>query len=232
MLQRWAFSLFFCAFVFLALTCCTTIRHPVEGVSRSSKPYCLAGTWHFPQNYYDYDRVGLASWYGPGFAGHRKASGEIYNQYAMCAAHKTLPLPSIVRVTNLENNKSVVVIVDDRGPFKYKGRIIDLSYAAARSLNMSRRGVQRVRVCALPRESRALAMLLKQRRLADRGGTWETIYRKEIGGRAGYANLSRQPPLLPAEMAEYRRMHKIALAGKKDHAVRKTQQKRLQTMRR
>lgn len=79
---------------------------------------------------------GEASWYGPGFNGRRTASGEIFNMHALSAAHRTLPLPSFVRVTNVGNGKSVIVRVNDRGPF-HSNRIIDLSYAAARLLDMN-----------------------------------------------------------------------------------------------
>jgi rare lipoprotein A len=88
---------------------------------------------------------GVASWYGPGFHGNRTSSGEIYNQYDLTAAHKTLPLGTRVAVTNLDNGRSVEVRVNDRGPF-VGGRIIDLSYAAARNLGMIGSGTCPVRV--------------------------------------------------------------------------------------
>ncbi len=88
---------------------------------------------------------GIASWYGPGFHGKKTTSGTVYDQYAMTAAHQTLPLGSRVVVTNLTNGKTVTVLVNDRGPFA-KGRIIDLSYAAARAVDMIRPGTAPVRV--------------------------------------------------------------------------------------
>jgi len=88
---------------------------------------------------------GVASWYGRKFHGRKTSSGEIYNMYAMTAAHKTLPLPSLVRVENLENGRSVVVKVNDRGPF-VDDRIIDLSYAAAEKLDMVGPGTARVEI--------------------------------------------------------------------------------------
>jgi rare lipoprotein A len=88
---------------------------------------------------------GLASWYGPGFHGRRTASGERFDAHGLSAAHRTLPLGSRVRVTNLANGKRVVLRVTDRGPF-VRGRIIDVSYGAAGALGMVRRGVTRVRV--------------------------------------------------------------------------------------
>ena len=97
---------------------------------------------------------GLASWYGPGFHSERTSSGEPYDMYAMTAAHKTLPIPAYVRVTNLENGRSVVVRVNDRGPFVNE-RIIDLSYTAASKLDMLRAGTARVEIRVLDARSSA-----------------------------------------------------------------------------
>jgi rare lipoprotein A len=90
-------------------------------------------------------QIGLASWYGPGFHGKKTASGEIFNMYELTAAHRTFPIGSYVMVTNLENGKSVLVRINDRGPF-IKGRIIDLSYAAAKLIDLIGPGVVPVRV--------------------------------------------------------------------------------------
>ena len=92
------------------------------------------------QSYYE---VGIASWYGPGFHGKRTANGEIYDMYALTAAHKTLPFGTIVRVVDLDTGRSVVVRINDRGPF-IKGRIIDLSYRAAQELGMVKKGLAKV----------------------------------------------------------------------------------------
>lgn len=88
---------------------------------------------------------GMASWYGNPFHGRKTANGEIYDMYAISAAHKNLPLPSLALVTNLKNGKSIVVRINDRGPF-YKRRIIDLSYSAAQKINMVEDGVVPVKV--------------------------------------------------------------------------------------
>ncbi|GHE80096.1 septal ring lytic transglycosylase RlpA family protein [Thalassotalea profundi] len=93
---------------------------------------------------------GIASWYGNKFHGHLTSNGEIYNMYAMSAAHKNLPLPSYVQVTNLSNNKSVIVRVNDRGPF-HENRVIDLSYSAAYKLDMLNTGTANVLIEALPK---------------------------------------------------------------------------------
>jgi len=95
-----------------------------------------------------YDKRGIASWYGYKFHGHRTSSGEVYDMYAMTAASRTLPLPTFVRVTNLENGRSVIVKVNDRGPF-HRNRIIDLSYAAAAKLGILAKGTGLVEVRAI-----------------------------------------------------------------------------------
>ena len=97
-------------------------------------------------------QYGVASWYGKKFHGNPTASGEIYDMYQLTAAHKTFPLGTYAMVTNVENNRSVEVKINDRGPF-VKGRIIDLSYAAARSIDMVEKGTARVRVVVLKRKS-------------------------------------------------------------------------------
>lgn len=105
----------------------------------------------------DYDKTGFASWYGPGFYGRKTANGEIFTGRDLTAAHASLPLPTIVRVTNLENRKSVVVRVNDRGPFRGgRKRIIDLSEYAAEILNIKKKGVALVRVKFLYKATQAL----------------------------------------------------------------------------
>lgn len=95
-----------------------------------------------------FTQTGVASWYGSKFHGHETSNGEIYDMYAMTAAHTSLPLPTFVQVTNLDNNRQVIVRVNDRGPF-VGNRIIDLSYAAAHRLDMLDKGVARVRIEAI-----------------------------------------------------------------------------------
>ncbi len=116
------------------------------------KPYKINGKWYYPRYDEHYDEVGIASWYGPGFHGRKTANGEIYNQWGYTAAHTTLPMPSLVRVDNLENGRSITVRINDRGPF-HDGRIIDLSRAAAEKLGIS--GLAKVRVRFLKDETLA-----------------------------------------------------------------------------
>ncbi len=126
---------------------CKAVSAP--GPKKIGKPYKINGVTYYPMESADgYSEVGVASWYGPGFHGKLTANGETYNQKAMTAAHKTLPLPTLVKVENLENGKSVVVRVNDRGPYS-KGRIIDLTEVAARRLDMLDKGTARVRVSVL-----------------------------------------------------------------------------------
>lgn len=111
-----------------------------------ANPYTVLGKTYFPlAESKRYVASGTASWYGTKFHGQNTANGEVYDLYGMSAAHKTLPLPSYVRVTNLDNNKSVILRVNDRGPF-YSDRIIDLSYAAAKKLGYAEIGTARVKV--------------------------------------------------------------------------------------
>src|SRR5690349_12270675 len=97
------------------------------------KPYQIEGAWYYPKVDYDYSETGIASWYGPDFHGKSTANGEIFDQNALTAAHKTLPMPTIVRVTNLENGRSIEVRINDRGPFK-NNRVIDLTRRGAQLL--------------------------------------------------------------------------------------------------
>jgi len=116
------------------------------GYKKTGKPYKIAGQWYYPlATANGYNETGVASWYGTKFHGKKTANGERYDMYAMSAAHKTLPLPTMVRVTNLNNGRSVVVRVNDRGPF-VKSRVIDLSYAAAKALAYDNAGTASVRV--------------------------------------------------------------------------------------
>ena len=116
---------------------------------RGNKPYTVFGKRYHPLPHArGYHARGTASWYGKKFHGNTTSNGETYDMYAMSAAHKTLPLPSYVRVTNLSNSRSVVVRVNDRGPFLHN-RLIDLSYAAAAKLDMLRTGTAQVEVTAI-----------------------------------------------------------------------------------
>ena len=146
-----------------ALAACATpqpkfaAKHPVTGPTpgqmptgaggkyKVGSPYQVAGVWYSPKEEPGYDQQGLATWYGAEHHLKPTANGEIFDKYALSAAHTTLPLPSIVEVTNLENGKSVQVRVNDRGPF-HDGGLIDLSQAAAQQLGFEQQGRTNVRV--------------------------------------------------------------------------------------
>lgn len=113
--------------------------------SGTLKPYQVRGIWYYPTVPEQFQQVGIASWYGPGFHGKSTAMGEAFNTFDLTAAHKTLPLPSLVEVYNLDNGKKLVVRVNDRGPF-VDGRIIDLSKTAADQLGVMRTGTARVQL--------------------------------------------------------------------------------------
>ena len=115
------------------------------GVYRVGKPYTVAGRVYTPEHDPHYRAEGMASWYGADFHGRLTANGEVYDKEAISAAHPTLPLPSYARVTNLSNGRSIIVRVNDRGPYA-KGRLIDLSSKAADLLRYKGNGVARVRV--------------------------------------------------------------------------------------
>ena len=115
------------------------------GIYKVGKPYQVEGVWYYPSEDYNYVQEGVASWYGTDFHGKRTANGEKYDMNEMTAAHTTLPMPSVVKVTNLENGRMVKVTVNDRGPF-HSTRIIDVSRRAAQLLGFYEQGTTRVRV--------------------------------------------------------------------------------------
>lgn len=125
---------------------------PQKGTSR---PYKIKGVWYYPQSHYEYNEMGIASWYGPGFHKKKTATGETFDQNQVSAAHKTVPLPCVALVTNLENGRMLKVKVNDRGPF-VSGRIIDLSKKGAELLGFLGKGTAKVRVETLVEESIAL----------------------------------------------------------------------------
>jgi rare lipoprotein A len=145
-----------------ALTACATPQYAVRGTAahapspyarsqggpsgyKTGEPYQVGGIWYVPHEQPNYDETGIASWYGEAFQLKATADGEIFDMNQFSAAHTTLPLPSMVEVTNLDNGRKLTVRVNDRGPF-VGGRIIDLSQAAARELGYDRQGLARVRV--------------------------------------------------------------------------------------
>lgn len=123
----------------------------------TSRPYQIKGVWYYPQPHYEYDEVGIASYYGGGdvFHGRPTATGERFDKNEVSAAHKTLPLPCIAEVTNLENGRQIQLKVNDRGPF-VEGRIVDVSRRTAQLLGFENKGTAKVRVRTLVPETLAL----------------------------------------------------------------------------
>ena len=127
------------------------------GDYKVGNPYQIMGQWYYPTENFEYVETGIASWYGPNFHGKPTANGEIFDQNLITAAHRTLPLPSAVRVTNLENGRTITLRVNDRGPFS-RGRIIDVSRRGAQMLGFEKNGTAKVRVEILPTDSRQLKL--------------------------------------------------------------------------
>lgn len=115
------------------------------GTYKVGEPYQVGGRWYNPREQPEYDRIGVASWYGSDFHGRHTANGEVFDMNALTAAHPTLPLPSYAYVTNLSNNRTILVRVNDRGPYVGE-RMIDLSKESARSLGLLSGGTGKVRV--------------------------------------------------------------------------------------
>lgn len=137
--------------------------HPTYKVG---SPYTVKGVTYYPHVDYAYDETGLASWYGGAFQGQYTANGEVFDLNQLTAAHTTLPLPTIVEVTNLQNNRALRIRVNDRGPF-VRGRIIDLSRRAAQLLGVEATGTAPVRVRVLKEESLRAAALAEHGRISE-----------------------------------------------------------------
>ena len=156
LLIGYRFIFIFTLFAFFICACASrtsTYSPPPPSKPGHPKPYKVLGKWYQPLPHSEgFRQRGLASWYGRYFHGKKTSNGEIYNMYAMTAAHKTLPLGTYVKVHNLENNRSIVVRINDRGPF-VRGRVIDLSYTAAKDIGIVGPGTARVEVVALGRRT-------------------------------------------------------------------------------
>src|SRR5258707_8949179 len=147
----------------LALAACSGTRHASNagasagdtrgrGIYKVGNPYQIDGAWYYPAEDWNYEETGIASWYGEAFHGKDTANGETFDLNAMSAAHRTLPLPTIVQVTNLDNGRSIQIRINDRGPYA-RGRIIDMSRRSAQLLGFEAQGTAKVRVKVLVPES-------------------------------------------------------------------------------
>jgi rare lipoprotein A len=161
--------------------------HPNVKLGQS---YNVGGKTYVPRYQPEYDEEGLASWYGPGFHGGKTANGESFSTHQFTAAHPTLPMPSLVRVTYLKTGRSAVARINDRGPFAH-GRIIDLSRATAEQIGLLRDGVGKVRVEYLPQETEKFAELLATGR-DPQGIDIEHEVMGKAPGSSLYANMARE----------------------------------------
>lgn len=166
-----------------------------RSLAGNRSPYEVLGhTYRVLTSAKGYEARGTASWYGSKFHGYRTSNGEVYDMYSMTAAHKTLPLPTYVRVTNLDNGRKVVVRVNDRGPF-HDGRIIDLSYAAAARLGMLGKGTARVQLDAIDPSAPAQPV-----QLAEKDGkavTTGTVSDVQLADRKPGDNTAQAAPQIP-----------------------------------
>ncbi len=165
----------------LGLSACSSASHPATMANRGSgpaagtgseggyykigKPYLINGTTYVPAFDPNYDETGIASWYAGEFTGEPTANGELYDPNQLTAAHRTLPMPSLVRVTNLDNGRALIVRINDRGPYA-QNRIIDLSRRCAQLLGFETKGTAKVRVQILAKDSEALADAARHGELA------------------------------------------------------------------
>jgi len=145
-------------------------RNDAYFVGGTWAPYSIYGKLYTPQKCYYYDQVGTASWYGADFHGKKTASGQPYNQHKLTAAHRTLPIPSLIKVTNLRNKKSIIVLVTDRGPYVpgKSTRILDLSRGAFQKIADIKEGVVQVRVQVLENETLALINKMQPQKISKR----------------------------------------------------------------
>ena len=175
----------------------------VEPLSKSGNPvsYSVNGQRYFlATNIQNYTETGLASWYGTKFHGNLTSSGEPYNMYQMTAAHKSLPLPSYVSVKNLENDKQVIVKVNDRGPF-VDGRIIDLSYAAAQKLGIVRNGTAEVSIEVIASPEISSSELYGENNLTDSGSPQRRFF-LQLGAFSSMGNAEKFRDELVAQSIE------------------------------
>lgn len=182
----------------------STTTYTASG-AKIGAPYQVAGVWYYPHADPSYDAVGTASWYGDPFDGRPTATGEIYNMNELTAAHTTLPLPTNVEVTNLENNRTLVLRVNDRGPF-VNGRVIDVSRRAAQLLGFQQQGTARVRVRVMPDASSntmvasAAAPAINTRAVATAmpSGDTQLLASPSASSRTRVANMAPIPDPQPA----------------------------------
>ena len=164
--------IFFMALPLLFLSACTQTQlgahvgkkvyseSQTQGTFKVGNPYEIKGVRYHPKEDYSHVETGIASWYGPNFHGKKTANGEIFNKYEMTAAHRTLQMPSLIEVTNLENGKTAILRINDRGPFA-RNRVLDVSERGAEVLGFKQQGTAKVKLRVLKEESFKLAEIAK-----------------------------------------------------------------------
>jgi rare lipoprotein A len=173
---------------------------PGKGIYKVGTPYQIDGVWYYPAEDFAYEETGIASWYGEQFHAKETANGEVFDLNALTAAHRTLPMPSIVQVTNLENGRTLQLRVNDRGPFA-RGRIIDVSRRAAQLLGFEGQGTAKVRVKILPEASIQVASIARRNGEADRlqaeapkAAPREAVVAEVLAPGAGVRSAPPRPP--------------------------------------
>lgn len=172
-----------------------------RGTYKIGSPYQINGVWYYPAEDFSYEETGIASWYGEAFHGKFTANGEIFDLNGLTAAHHTLPMPSIVEVTNLENGRTIALRVNDRGPFA-RGRIIDVSRRAAQLLGFEAQGTAKIRLKILVPESIQAASLARHNGGDDKAEPAQAVPRAPVVAEIlaptpGVRVASTQPPPLP-----------------------------------
>ena len=188
----------------LFLVGCVQTQSPSQtgGRYKVGTPYKIDGVWYYPKEDPSYDNTGVASWYGRDFHGKLTANGEKYDMNALTAAHPTLPMPTKVRVTNLENGRSLILRVNDRGPFR-KGRIIDVSRKASELLGFQEQGTAKVRVTFLGRADYETEVVEKPKttyreRTAAKAAPVESVSTGELASIPGVKEAKPTTPVPPA----------------------------------
>lgn len=169
-----------------------------EGSFKVGTPYKVEGKWYKPQETYSYTETGIASWYGSDFHGKKTANGEIFDMNELTAAHRTLQMPSLIRVTNLENGRSLIVRVNDRGPFK-RGRVLDVSKKGAELLGFKNKGTAKIKIQLLSEESRAIAEVA--RRGQDTSGVEIAMNENRFDPRLQTGQAAAQPAEAPSQIS-------------------------------
>ncbi len=195
------FTFFFICLLIVAVSC-------TGGRSVARESYdTTTGYKHDPKSVDGYSQIGIASWYGDKEHGNKTATGEKFNRYAYTAAHKTLPFGTVVRVTNLDNGRDVIVVINDRGPF-IKGRIIDLSYSSARSVGLVKTGIAKVKVEVISSPS------------SRSDSYFKPIYTLQVGSFSSQVNASSVKGNLSSELSDDVRIERVSVKGDTYYRVR------------